>query len=163
MKESAKESVLHDWIAELPFTMQALLLLGTRGPDGNQKYCSAKNLVYYLRGVVIKPAYPNFMGKDGFMSTKYFEQAMDREQWPAKPISGKFDNMFSASVKLFFGDLDNYPMHFIMHLIHAGEVIAYFHPDEEIKEHWLHFYITACKGLHMNPETKEQLAERLKY
>lgn len=33
-KTNDKESVLHDWVHELTFQMQALLMTGMRGPDG---------------------------------------------------------------------------------------------------------------------------------
>lgn len=73
MKIESNESVLHEWVTMLPFTQQALLLLATRGPDNLPKGAPAKQVLHYLRGVVIKPAYPDFDGTDGFMNVDYGE------------------------------------------------------------------------------------------
>lgn len=56
MKSNIIESVLHDWVHTLTFQMQALLLTAMRGPDNLPKHNSAKPVVRYLRGAVIKPA-----------------------------------------------------------------------------------------------------------
>ncbi len=54
-KSQHRESVLHDWVCDLTFQMQALLLTAVRGPDENNKYNAAKAIIRYLCGVVIKP------------------------------------------------------------------------------------------------------------
>lgn len=143
MKEKPNESVIHDWVTALPFTQQALLMLALRGPDGLPKYTTAKYIIHYLRGAILKPAYPDFKNKDGFMNIDY-------EQFP-------------ALVSSFFEDTDIYPMHFLMHIIHAAEVIGYNHPDDAIGSYWLAFYIRCCTAYHMNPETAKQLNKRLKF
>lgn len=56
MKKQLSESVLQDWVHDLTFQMQALLLTAMRGPDGCNKHNSAKEVVRYLRGSVLKPA-----------------------------------------------------------------------------------------------------------
>ena len=142
MKTEPKQSVIKDWVLDLPFTQQALLMLSLRGADGMPKFNAAKEIVHYLRGVVLHPAYANYNGKpEGFMR-------------------GDYDN-WERIVKALFIDIDSYPMHFLMHLFHAAEVVGYNHPDEEISVCWLSFYFYACQNLHINPETKEQLDERL--
>ena len=143
-KVKERESVLEEWVEELPFTQQALLLLATRGADGMPKYNAAKQMVYYLRGVVLKAAYPDFYLMDGFMSKR-------------------IDESFDKSIDDFFRDTDTYPMHFLMHLIHAYEVVGYSHPDEQTRFWFYKFYSKACKAFHMNPETKEELNKRLSY
>src|SRR5690349_10008639 len=110
-KKELKESVLHDWVHTLPFQMQALLLTAMRGPDENNKFNAAKAIIRYLRGVVIKPA-GNWRGENDndFMWGDYEE---------------KFDQFCTE----FWQDHDEYPHHFIMHLIHCAEVVGYEHPD----------------------------------
>jgi hypothetical protein len=143
MKTENKQSVIKDWVSELPFTQQALLMLSLRGADGMGKYNTAKEIVHYMRDVILHAAYPNYNGKpEGFMRGDY-------ENW-------------ETIVKSFFIDVDAYPLHFYLHLIHAAEVVGYNHPDEEIAQCWLSFYLYACKRLHMNPETITGLNERLK-
>jgi hypothetical protein len=141
MKSEPIQSAIKEWVFHLPFTQQALLMLALRGPDGSPKFNTAKQIVHYLRDAVINPAYPYDGENDGFMRADY-------ENW--------FDVCGS-----FFKDTDSYPMHFLMHLIHAGEVIAYNHPVGAMRDCWLFFYEQACRSFHMNPETKEQLNERL--
>jgi hypothetical protein len=55
-----------------------------------------------------------------------------------------------------------YNSHFVLHLIHAAEIIGYKHPDENIKKIWQEFYLNMCKAMHLNPETKKQMDNRLK-
>jgi hypothetical protein len=144
MKTEKKESVLHDWVQELPFTQQALLVMATRGADGLCKNNPAKSILHYLRGTILKPAYPNFTGDcDGYMRTDYIN--------------------FNPIVDLFFNDTDIYPMHFLMHLCHAAEVIGYKHPDETIRIYWSEFYFYFCHSLHMKRESKDELNARLFY
>lgn len=144
MKTKPRESVVKEWVSDLPFTQQALLMLSLRGPDGVPKHSPAKYLLYYIRDVVLHAAYPydGEFEKCGFMRADY--------------------ENFRDAVNAFFDDLDQYPMHFIMHLIHAAEVVGYAHPDEEIRNHWFTFYCYGCKCLHMTPETQYDLYERLK-
>lgn len=142
MKTQSNQSAVKEWLSDLPFTQQALLMLSLRGADGMPKHNFGKDLLHYMRDVVLNAAYPGYDGSpEGFMRSDY-------------------DN-FIDIVYLFFKDMDSYPMHFLMHLIHAGEVIAFNHPNQVISEHWHYFYNQACKNFHMNPETKDQLNERL--
>lgn len=142
MKTEPKQSAIKEWVFDLPFTQQALLMLALRGPDGLPKNTAAKNVVHFIRGVVLNAAYDNYTGEpEGFMRADY-------------------DN-FMPCVHEMFNDMDAYPMHFLMHLIHAGEVIGYNHPDPTISGLWSHFYNVACHNFHMQPETKEKLNKRL--
>lgn len=141
-KTKINETVLHDWVCCLTFQMQALLLTAMRGPDENNKYNAAKSIIRYLRGVVIKPA-GDWHGKNDndFM-------------W------GQFE-IFHSYADAFWQDHDEYPHHFIMHLVHCAEVVGYKHPDKMISWYWLNFYKEACHAFHMNPESEDQLDKRL--
>jgi hypothetical protein len=141
-KKQARESVLYDWVHDLTFQMQALLMTGIRGADGSGKHNSAKCISRYLRGVVLKPA-GNWSGKNDndFM-------------W------GDYD-YFNEYRNQFFNDHDEYPHHFIMHLVHCAEVVGYKHPDDKIREKWYLFYLKACSSFHMTHETHYEMNERL--
>jgi hypothetical protein len=141
-KKILKESVLHEWVTELPFQMQALLLTAMRGPDNSTKHCPAKQIVRYLRGAVLKPAgiWEGFNDND-FMWGDY--------------------SLFKFSIDTFFHSPDEYPHHFLMHLIHASEVVGCYHPEAEKQTWWTVFYMMACNALHMNPESQHQLEQRL--
>ncbi len=141
-KKYPTETVLHDWVCELGFQMQALLLTAMRGPDENNKFNAAKALIRYLRGVVIKPA-SNWSGlnDNDFMWGDY--------------------SQFESYAETFWQDHDEYPHHFIMHLIHCAEVVGYKHSDKDIREYWLHFYYNACESFHMRMETEYEMNKRL--
>lgn len=145
------KSILQDWVCGLPFMQQALLCVALRGPDGVSKFCGAKDILRFMRGVVFRPADPTYSGNtDSFMW-------MDFKQIP----DGYELTTFHRAVNYFFSDVDEYPHHFLMHLFHAAEVIQYQHPDPYIAECWQTFYLRACKSLHMNPETILQMEERI--
>lgn len=141
-KTKLKESVLHDWVHTLPFQMQALLLTAMRGPDGIEKHCTAKCIVRYLRGIVLKPA--------GCWSGENDNDFM----W------GDYSR-FEEYCNTFWDDHDAYPHHFIMHLLHCAEAVGYKHPHEETSRYWHLFYVKGCRAFHMNIETHDQLDKRL--
>lgn len=141
-KQQKQESALHNWVCELPFQMQALLMTAMRGPDENNKYNVAKGIVRFLRGIVIKPAgHWNGENNNDFMWGDY----------------SQFNNITDT----FWADHDEYPHHFIMHLIHCAEVCGYCHPDSSVSIHWCNFYHKACEAFHMNPETSFEMHKRL--
>lgn len=154
-KKTLNESVLHEWVHRLPFQMQALLLTAMRGPDENNKYNAAKAIIRYLRGAICKPAGDwNGTNNNDFMwgeYRRYFKSAKGKEG----------EHPFSYYGELFWQDHDEYPHHFIMHLVHCAEVVGYKHPDEGIKMFWRRFYLDACNAFHMNKETEEEMDKRL--
>lgn len=141
-KKLIQESVLHDWVHALTFQQQALLMTGMRGPDNNEKHCHAKYIIRYLRGIVLKPA--------GVWKGKNDNDFM----W------GDYD-LFMEYGKAFWSDHDEYPHHFIMHLVHCAEVVGYKHPDANIRGAWNWFYHKACQSFHMRFETEDMMDERL--
>ncbi len=141
-KAKQLESALHDWVLELPFQMQALLMTCMRGPDGLPKHAAPKCIIRYLRGLICKPA-GDWHGENNndFMWGDY--------------------NWFTTHATQFWSDHDEYPHHFIMHLVHCSEVIGYMHPMEDMRVAWLTFYLNACESFHMRPETKRDMEKRL--
>ena len=61
----------------------------------------------------------------------------------------------------FRKNLDHYPHHYNMHLIHAIEIVGYKHPVFCHREIWKEFYFRLCRGLHVTPETEGMLDSRL--
>jgi len=144
-KTNQKESVIYDWISDLTFQQQALLMTAMRGPDNAQKDNAAKQMVRYLRGVVLKAA--------GVCNIKMNDNSF---MWGDYSKFG-----FEKSAVDFFDDHDAYPHHFMMHLIHCAAVVGYKHPDQKIRSYWIWFYNNMCNCFHMNPETEAQMDERL--
>ena len=147
MKTNEIQSVIHDWVSILPFTQQAVLMCSMRGPDGLNKNHPAKYITQFIRGAVMKPAYPNFNRDDD-----YHPNGFMRFDW----------QHFERDAQIFFDDVDQLPHHYYLHLIHACQIIGYSHPDDEIRLLFEHFYFYACQSFHMRPESKLELFERLK-
>ena len=64
-------------------------------------------------------------------------------------------------IKAFRKNCDHYPHHYIMHIIHAIEILGYEHPDNYIRAAYGGAYSLFCRGLHVNPETKDELKARM--
>jgi hypothetical protein len=72
-------------------------------------------------------------------------------------------NIWWEGVNPFLRSWDHYPNHYVMHFIHATEIIGYLGPKDDpvYNYRWHEFYLKACRALHMTPETKEELNNRL--
>lgn len=137
-EELGEGFVVRDWIRDLPWKQQTVLLSAIRGCDGAPKHDESKSFVRPLRGIILKNAEPD-NEDDTFM-----------------------EHPSEFSVTEFAHDLDDYPMHWLVHFIHAVEIVGYKHPYEEVREYWSHLYELICEeGFHMNIETEEQLDKRL--
>lgn len=134
-------SVLQPWVMELPLREQGTLLTAVRGCDLTPKNpldSIERQLVACLRYAFMVPADPREVGAE---PGAFFQTELPK---PFKP-SG----------------IGHYPLHWISHVMHAAEVVAYRHPSVEIKFQWLGVYLAFCKNLHVNPETWEQFTARL--
>lgn len=122
--------VLQDWLDELSLKQQTVLLSALRGCDGVRKNDISKIVSRYLRSVILKNA---ATPTSSFMST-----------------STKWEDIVA-----FRKDMDAYPTHYILHFIHAAEIIGYFHPDVEVSSFWLDAYYLFVDAMHLNVESKE--------
>jgi len=145
-------SVIKAWVFNLPYRMQSVLMSALRGCDTARKDDPSKFITRALRPLVLNNADPSntFMVGDGIPEDKHSKQ--------------------------FLWDIDCYPMHFVMHTAHAAEIIGYKYNGEldqriatgpqmgravSTRIWWGDFYRNVMKGLHVNPETEEQLDVRL--
>lgn len=129
-------TVTQDWLESLSFKQQTVLLTALRGCDGISKEDCTKKLVRDLRRVILKDA---------------------------APTAGQFMSVCKLTDVLPLVDnMDMYPMHWLMHYIHAVEIVGYNHPDFGIKNKYHNMYLSLVDGLHLQPETKEQNDTRLK-
>lgn len=133
--------VLKEWVHDLTLQMQGTLLCAMRGPDGLPKEGAHKEIVRAFRAVLTNNA---------------------KSLGPDNTFAGDGSGTTSQeAVEAFFVSTDEQPHHWRMHLIHAAEIVGYFHPDERVANFWRHFYIKACMDMHVDPETKEKLSTRL--
>jgi len=135
------KSILKDWVTNLGLRHQGVLLGAVRGCDTAPRHDPSKLLSRALRGE--------------------FLEAHVGDASKAKTFIQLCDNFELADrMKAFLDNSDHYPLHFVMHFIHAGEMVAY-HGPEDRRAMWLSFYTKACKKLHLSPESKEQMDARL--
>lgn len=140
-------SVLQDWVMRLPLRAQGSLLTGIRGGDLTPKLIlkpdtvdlPERGLVAYLRWCVLNPADDRETDYPG----AFFQSN--------PPLEGNWK-------PTMFG---HYPLHWYSHLMHCFEIVGYLHPHNGIREKALHIYYRFVEALHLYPEDKEQLLERL--
>ncbi len=135
------KSVLQDWVMELELRHQGVLLTAVRGCDTAPKNDPSKLFVRCLRETILNP----HCG-DPKKAATFIEWVNGDE------LLRRFD--------AFRKNLDHYPHHYVMHLIHACEVIGYKSPKDDAG-YWRAFYVQLCLGLHMTPETEAELDHRL--
>ena len=120
---------------------QGVLLAGVRGCDGIHKEGPFKVLNRGLRATFIKSA----KTKGSFNARR-----------PTKEKIWKSVEEFCESY------IDEVPMHFVTHLMHAAEVVAYSHPSGYVGHVWLGVYVEIVRRLHLNLETEQEFQARLK-
>jgi hypothetical protein len=135
------QSVLQDWVCNLPLRMQGTLLTAIRGCDLTPKLpldSTERNLVAFIRCAVMNP---------------FDEREIDFEVGCFMQSRIDF-NKFRPSQ---FG---HYPQHYVSHLIHALQIIGYCSYGNmqcDAKRAYLQF----VKALHLNIETLDEMYERL--
>ena len=136
------KSVVKDWVTELGLRHQGVLLTCVRGCDTVPKADPIKDLARAYRERVLNC----FCGN------------------PVKAVSfiKRFSDMdLRSSMLMVIKNHDHYPHHYLMHLIHAAEIIGYKDRQDHQFSFWMDFYIRMCGKMHMKPETEEELDTRL--
>lgn len=134
-------SVLQSWVLQIPLRAQGTLLTVIRGCDLVPKYpldSLERRLVGALRYHIMVPADPREVD---FEPGAFFSSQVPQ------------DFKFSA--------LGHYPLHWVSHIMHAAEVIAYLHPDATAAKGFYRIYSACAHGLHVTLETREQMLLRL--
>lgn len=134
--------VLRPWVRGLPLRYQGVLLTAIRGCDGAGKEDDSKYLSRMIRRATMNPADP-------------------RETSNSRGFFGFSEIGLLNSVRAFFHSLDQYPLHYVMHLMHASEVIAYCCPDLRFADFFDLIYRLFCHTMHVMPEGRTRLEERL--
>jgi hypothetical protein len=135
-------SILQPWVETIGLRHQGVLLSAIRGCDTVGKENPSKLIVRALRAAVL-----NAHCGDATKAVSY--------------ITVFSEDDFEALADAFYADFDHLPMHYILHLTHAAEVLGYHHPEHYEGCRWARFYATMCRKMHVNPETREQLDRRL--
>ena len=142
-------SVIQPWVNTLTLMQQTVLLTALRGADTVAKFHVSKYLLRWFRRCVLLSAFDRCVLRD-----------------PYDPRGGSFTGPIEAEsldelTSRYLRSVDEIPLHFHLHLIHAAEIIAYKHPDTEIRQWWHDFYFASVRDMHLHPESEEQLDQRL--
>jgi hypothetical protein len=132
-------SVIQNWVMELPRREQGTVLTAIRGCDLTPKYpldSDERQLIGWIRWVIMNPVDNREVGIKG----AFFQNTIP-EFKPSK-----------------FG---HYPLHWFTHIMHTLEVIAYRHPEKSIKNKALGGYLDMVNSLHLKPESKLEMIQRL--
>ncbi len=136
-------TVMKPWVLELPWKQQGVLICACRGVDGFSKEHVSKPLTRAYRQTLMFCAdIDKASTGTSFMSTK--------------PLDPKLVDDFMDF------QLDSYPMHWLLHFIHAVEIVGYKHPDWIVRNYWLNLYSRIVKALHLHPETEKEMDNRLR-
>lgn len=140
------KSVLQDWVMELPLRFQGTLLTAVRGCDVEPKAWTKTGVVYSPGRRITAFIRYCFMNPDDAREIDAEEGAffMSMPPVPFKP-----------------SDFGHLPQHWYSHVMHALEVIGYYHPDATTSFRANKMYLGMCHSFHLRPETKEQQWERL--
>lgn len=130
--------VIKEWAWKLSWKQQAVMLSALRGCDMADKEDPAKPFCRRLRGAILESGGAN-----------------DNPEFMRSDID-------LTDIAKFTKQIDRYPVHFLLHIIHAAEVIGFNHPDSNEAEFWKAFYYNMVQAFHMYPETKEQNDFRLR-
>jgi hypothetical protein len=134
-------SILYPWITDLSLRYQGTLMAAIRGCDGRAKNDVSKALNRAMRFLCLVPFDARELSYEGFMT-------YDMAGW-------------RADVSAFDSAIDEYPVHYVMHMVNAISIVAYEHPDEHIRTEFMWAYQLLAKGFHLHIQTREELKARM--
>lgn len=133
------KSVVQDWVTNnCSWKEQTVLFCAIRGPDAGGSP-QLKSWTRFIRRNVLQNAAPN--------------KTFMRQEMPEQIL------ILAGNHPLIF---DMLPVHYFGHLLHALQVIAYRCDDGHVSGFADIAYRQLCAYMHLNPETSEEMTERLK-
>lgn len=132
-------SVMQAWVERLGLRHQGVLLGAIRGCDSLPKEDASKPLARALRFYILNSYDEN---PKSFIDKVSIEELKER-------------------MEKVLHNFDHYPLHYIMHVIYAAEILGYKHPECQVRVAWYGFYKRFVRKLHLNVETEWELDNRL--
>lgn len=152
------KKVTQDWTGSIPLMQQTVLLTAIRGPDGLPKYGSVKMLLRWFRRCVLLSAIDQVVLTDPYSRNggSFTGPSLQGEN-----VDYNWEGPMDRIVDDYLRSLDAIPHHFQMHFMHAAEILGYQHPDDRIRNWWHSLYLRLVSDMHLKPETKEEMNDRL--
>jgi len=159
--------VLQDWVHELPFMQQSVLITACRGPDGLPKDHVAKLICRWLRRCFMLSAFegrvidtPEHPGGGSFTGPSI--PRSHPEEPGDKPLSFRMrEHLLAKLVGEYLRQVDEMPHHFQLHILHAAEILGYHHPKQWIRRWWHEFYCELVGDMHLYLERQSDMDRRL--
>ena len=148
-KHQSNMNVTQEWVCSLTLMQQTVLITAIRGADNVAKHHISKYLLRWYRRCILLSAFDKCVLSD-----------------PHDLRGGSFagpigDFQLDDLASKYLRSIDEVPLHFHMHLLHAAEIIGYKHPDSTIRNWWHDFYLAGVRDLHLKPEPESELDARL--
>jgi len=158
------KSVLQDWVMELPFMQQTVLLTAIRGPDNTPKYGPVKMLMRWYRRCVLLSAMDGRALTDPYETNGGSFTGPSLEVAPKDRLKGsniEWEGAMDLLVDRYLQTVDALPHHFHLHFMRAAAIIGYKHPDRRIRDWWFTVYVRFCRDMHVNCERLGDMDRRL--
>lgn len=139
--------VLQDWVQNIPFMQQSVLLSAMRNADMVEKGHPSKDLIRWYRRCIVLSAF------DGRALTDPREPGGGSYTGPVDDIDKAADDFLRAR--------DGMSLHYYAHSMHAFEILGYQHPNDEIRAFWNNVYVRMANALHLWPEDISEMNDRL--
>ncbi len=162
-------SVLQSWVEDIPMMQQSVLMAAVRGPDGLPKNHVAKAVQRWLRRSFLLSAFDGEalldpLDQRGGSFTGPVPARFQPGEWEeaGEPTHAMVvDATLHAMEREWLASVDEMPYHYVMHVMHAAEVLGYQHPDIRVARWWRGFYQDIVNSLHLYPEPSQEFHNRL--
>ena len=134
--------VMRGWTTTLPLRHQGVLVSALRGADGAPKEDPSKSITSTIRRAVMNPA-------------------DDRETTAAGGFFGFSAAKLTQNTHAFLHSMDQYPLHYVTHLMHAAQIIGYKHPSDDFRTYFELLYTMMVCKFHLLPEDVQTMDARL--
>lgn len=144
-----------EWVNNLTIMQQSVIISAIRGPDGVKKFHKCKNLVRWYRRCVLISAF------DGKIITNPHDKGGGSFTGPSITYRTFQIVGLENVVNDYISSSDDLPHHYLVHFMHAVEILGYKHPQSDLRNFWFEIYERLAHYYHLYPESEEQMDLRL--